>query len=382
LTYTQQLEEWVKGATTDSYDCYLAVFNALLDLKVNKWDCTTIEINCKGLNSRPPLPTEFTRTIKLILEGQPNIPLRAFLADLPNTVKALTFYDNSAITQLSSETFSANYFISALHIINCSNFTHFVGKFTVDLLSMTNIRGSTLSLRKDNFPVLSTLILSDNRNLTSITVSEKFNLIHLCIEGNHNKLTTFPSFSCLESITIDSFGLESISDYSWHALWSFSVFTLVENHHKQGRFTATLKLIEMAEHILTCNMFGHRFLAISATQCLNALLGESATASFGPPELVLGKLFLNGVLIKRDAKKAKKFFKLALARKRNPKREEVLRKTIEFLPLSDFYQKVRLFSLSDQTTILPPELHQLILSLGSERMEAGLIIRRRAPEYW
>jgi len=374
-TYTQQLEEWVVGASTDNRDWYLAVADNLLQIEVDRFDLADVLIDCQGLGSMPPLPTKFARRISLVLKGQPNIPLQAFLADLPKyAVGSLTFCDNDTITAFSSEIVSCHH--QTLHIKNCPNFTHFVGEFTVDRLMLSNITVQTLSFCRDNFPCLSSLQLNDNSNLTSIQVKGTFPLRGFTIHGNHSNLATFPPFSQIESIDIDPLGLASISDYSWFfnknltLRWPLvpDVIMLIENHHKEGKVDATPALIKMAESILTSSELDQHVFASDATHCLEVLLGESAAASFGPPELVLGKLFLDGKLVERDEKKADMFFQLALEREKSLTQTEMLKKMIEFLPHWDFYRKTRLFSLLKEEANLPTELHQLIFSAGSKEM--------------
>jgi len=403
-SYTQQLEEWLKGASAHNRDCYLAVVNTLLLIEVNDrdhhWNNIDVLIDCQGLDSLPPLPTQFKTNISLTLKGQPTISFQTFLADLPrHGVKSLTICDNDTITVLSSETIFVDW-LPSLHIQNCPNFTHFVGVFNVNWLKLSNITVPSLLLSPDNFPFLSTLHLNDNSNLTSIQVKENFPLQILRIFGDHNKLTTFPPFCKIESININPLGLASISDYTWFydnrralrcCLVSDAV-VLLESHYKEGKVVDTVTLIEMAKSILTSRELDGPFVFTShATRCLKILLGESAAASFVPPELILGKLFLDGKLVERDEKIADNFFRLALNRERDIKRNELLKKIIEFLPHWDYYQKVHLFS-SEEAANLPSELRQFIFSLGSKEMTGtGFALRqqkqeekkrRKLNEYW
>ncbi|MCD6026535.1 MAG: hypothetical protein K0R08_1054 [Solimicrobium sp.] len=402
-SYRLQLEEWVAGDSMSNRDCYLAVMNNLMQIKVNDFGWATVLIDCQGLDSRPPLPTTVTKKISLVLKGQPNITLHAFLTDIPSfALDSLTFCDNETITAFSSE--NIPWHCRLVHIKNCPNFTSFEGRFTVDELKLSNMAATTLSLRSNNFPCLYDLLLHDNSNLMSIQVKGPFSLKRLTISGNHNNLAKFPLFPEVESLVIDPLGLASISDYSWlfsektiyedHTDGTFQVtdittnpslcasaIELLENHYKEGKVTASLTLIKMAEAILTGTGLGLFVFASDATYCLTILLGESAAASFGPPELVLGKLFLDGKLVERNVKKADKFFQLALDREKDPVQKEILRKIIEFLPQWDFYQKVRLFSLADEATNLPSELRQLILSLGRQKMiGTGFMLRQQRRE--
>ncbi|MCD6025530.1 MAG: hypothetical protein K0R08_49 [Solimicrobium sp.] len=400
--YTQQLEEWVAGASTHNRDNYLAVVNALLPVRLSKWDTVEVVVDCQGLDSLPPLPVQYTSNISLILKGQPNISLRAFLADLPKfAIVSLTFCDNDTITTFSSEIISFNSsWQMSLHLKNCPNFTRFQGIFNVSQLKLSDITVQSLWLCRDSFPELQHLELNDNRNLTSIQVRGNFCLDALTISGNHNSLATFPAFPQIESINIDPLGLASISEYSWLyknnlTLRPFLVtdaIELLENHHEEGKAVTTLALVKMAESILTSNDLGYLFFPSYAAYCLEVLFGESAAASFGPPELVLGKIFFDPKFVERDEKKADKFFQLALDHEKNPARKEMLKKMIEFLPQWEFFQKSRLLSLSGEAGHLPSELCQMIFSLGSQEMVGtGFTLRqqmleekrqRRLKKYW
>lgn len=121
--------------------------------------------------------------------------------------------------------------------------------------------------------------------------------------------------------------------------------------------------MEMAEYILTP---GRAVSKQFATTCLEGLI-SIGPVSYDRAELLLGKLFLEGKLIDSNYEKAQKFFQLAIDREENPLKKEPLKQAIEVLErkyFHDFYQKIRLFSYSDEEISLPPELSQYIFSMG------------------
>jgi len=366
-SYKDQLTDWVKNSPSDNRDCYQAVANAILNLKraVAYW--TELQIDCLFLDSLPPLPA--CARISLVLKGEPDVPLEVFLAHLPSQVRSLTFCENDAIEVVSIDMFPTS--VKKLHIENCSNFTHFVGKFAVKELYLVGIVGRFLSLLENNFPNLRELNLHNNCNLESVEVSKDFKLNKLFIRGDHNKLTAFPAFSGLNWMSIDDANLASISDYSGliytgkdSPSYAFDAVWLLENHHKQGKLAATLKLIEMAESILTGkirpNIFGAR-------HCLEALIGKS-TASSACPEFLLGQLFLEGKFIQSDYQKAQNFFQLALDGEKDLTEKSVLEQQIGSLiheHLYRYYQNVLLFSQSQPEIDFPQDLRHLIFSMGA-----------------
>lgn len=303
-SYKDQLAKWVKNAPLNKRNGYQAVADAILRSELVAEKPVSIKIDCHGLDTLPPLPAQWPEGILLVLKGQPDVTLDVFLTHLTDNVVSLTFCDNPAIQTFSSEMIPA--FIPTLHIENCPNFSHFVGEFTIKKLKLSNLFGQSLFLLKDNFPKLCYLRLKNNTNLESIEVSKPFKLNRLDIYGDHNRLKAVPSFSELKIIDIDPCGLASISDYSWfhHVNWFKWLWPveLAENHHQLGKPAATLKLIEMADYILSRTYVDKTL----AKKCLEALVGKSAACA--PSEIVLGKLFLDGKLIDSNYQQARKFF--------------------------------------------------------------------------
>lgn len=376
-SYLDRLTEWVDSVSKDKRGRHQAVACKILQSRSLGNFFFSVPIDCRGLDTFPPLPNRTKNrdksSLSLILVGQPNVTLEAFLAHLPDNVVELVFVRNTAIQTFSSGMVSA--FTRKLTISNCPNFADFTGEFSISTLNLEQSAGRSLTFLEDNFPRLRYLCLFNNSNLESIEVSENFELRQLDIRGDHNKLIAIPPFFGLEKIDVDASGLASISDYSWgydatkgFQYYESSVIDLVKNHHQQGRPAATLKLIEMTEYILTT---GKTVSKKFATRCLEGLIGMRA-ASCGPAELLLGKLFLDEKLIDSDYQRAQKWFQLAVDREKDPAKKEALEQTIELLErkyFQDFYQKVQLFSHSEEETNFPLELSQYIFSMGLAAMK-------------
>lgn len=219
-------------------------------------------------------------------------------------------------------------------------------------------------------------------------MSENFPLRRLEIRGDHNKLTAIPPFVGLKEIDLNASGLASISDYSWgydategFKCNEYAVIDLAAAHHRQGKPAATLKLVEMAERILTegkthSQEFGMR--------CIEGLIGFVLLSSYRPAELLLGRLFLEGKLIdvrpahqnfpliRSNYEKAQQFFKLALDREANIEKKEELKQKIEWLEHQYFhayYQKAQLLFYLEEDPNLLPELSQSIYSMGYDVMK-------------
>jgi len=257
-SYLSSLREWVDSAPEPKRCHYQAVAINILQGGITGDVLLHVSIDCSGLDTLPPLPTHVAKrkNILLFLKGEPDVALDVFLTHLPNNVVALTLLRNTAIQTLSSAMVPAS--VKKLSINNCPNLAYFFGEFTtLSELTICQIAGRSLSFLKDNFPELCHLCLFGNANLELIEVSENFQLRRLEIRGDHNKLTAIPPFVGLKEIDLNASGLASISDYSWgyDAIEGFkcneyAVIDLVAAHHRQGKPAATLKLIEMAEHIL------------------------------------------------------------------------------------------------------------------------------------
>ncbi|MCD6027352.1 MAG: hypothetical protein K0R08_1871 [Solimicrobium sp.] len=371
-SYVSSLRKWVDSACQGKRGYYQKVVIEIL--KIPRRRELIVWINCQGLDSCPPLPNLSQRLISLRLTGQPDVSLEVFLASCPSYVEELSFFENTGIYMLSSKMVPPS--IKKLSLSGCPNLVSFAGEFTVANLRLSNIAGRSLAILKDNFPQLCILSLSANANLESIEVSENFELSRLDILGDHNKLTKIPSFSRVKAMDISSSNLASISDYSWgydtkdgFKCNEDAFVELVINHHKQNSPAATLKLIEMTEHILLTS--DHQKYA---SLCLMALIDPvpPSPRSFSEAELLLGQLFLEGKLINSDYEKAQKFFRSALEREKYPEKKEALQQRIESLERDyfyAFYRKARLISNLEGETNLLPELSNHIFSMGFSAMK-------------